>query len=60
MESYQNQNGTERAIEERDDSNKNAQEPQEVTNEYVLNVAFSKLYLPLSLEANLCWKMRKQ
>jgi Co/Zn/Cd efflux system component len=48
MESYQNQNGTESAIiRERDAANKNAQdpqeqeqEPQEVTNEYVLNVAF--------------------
>jgi Co/Zn/Cd efflux system component len=41
MASYQNQYGTESAIKERDDANKNAaQEPQEVTNEYVLNVAF--------------------
>ena len=40
MESYQNHYGTESAIKERDDANKNAQEPEEVTNEYVLNVAF--------------------
>jgi Co/Zn/Cd efflux system component len=41
MESYQNHDGTESAIRERDAANKNAKEPQEVvTNEYVLNVAF--------------------
>jgi Co/Zn/Cd efflux system component len=51
MESFQNQYGTESAIQERDDANKNAEEPEEITNEYVLNVAFWTFLVFMGIEA---------